>query len=248
VENCEAVGGRIALLDLPPRLRASDIVNWRRALASDRAALFAPWLRAAAVDDPLGAPVSLPPSAAAAGLIARVEQQIGVFASPGNQTIAGVFALAEDPGLPEPGFLHEERIDVVRATEKGIQLMGSRTTSLDPDGTHISVRRVIDWLKAQLALDLAWAPFEPNDPTLWSAMVRAAEQRLRALFDAGGLAGNTEQEAYFVRCDASTNVQPDLDAGRAIMLVGVAPAVPAEFLVFRLVREGGSEGSIVVTP
>uniref|UniRef100_UPI0022EAFC5F hypothetical protein n=1 Tax=Falsiroseomonas oryzae TaxID=2766473 RepID=UPI0022EAFC5F len=46
VSACEAHGARIALLDLPPRLTPGEIAAWRRALASDRAALYAPWLLA----------------------------------------------------------------------------------------------------------------------------------------------------------------------------------------------------------
>jgi hypothetical protein len=248
VQSCETLGGRIALLDLPPGLAAGDIIGWRRALASGRAALFAPWLRAASVDDPLGPAITLPPSAAVAGLVARAEQQVGVYASPANQVINWVFALAVDPGLPDPGFLHTERIDAIRVTEKGIQLMGSRTTSLDPDWTHVNVRRVVDWLMAQLALDLSWAPFEPNNARLWSSMTRTAQRRLKGLFDAGALAGGTAAQSYFVRCDRSTMTQSDLDNGRAIMLVGVAPAVPAEFLVFRLVRLGGDNASVQALP
>lgn len=239
VQTCEALGRRIALLDLPPGLPAGDVVSWRRATASARAALFSPWLRAAPSGDPLREAIELPPSAAVAGLIARVERQTGVHLSPGAQTIQGVFGIADRPGQPDPGFLHAERIDAIRATEKGIQLMGSRTTSLDPDWTHINVRRIVDWLMAQLPLDLAWAPFEPNDPRLWAAMTRAAARRLNTLFDAGALAGATAERSWFVRCDRTTMSEGDLDEGRAIMLVGVAPAVPAEFLVFRLVREGG---------
>lgn len=248
VQACEQSGGRIALLDLPPGLAASDIIGWRRAMTSGRAALFAPWLRAASVDDPLGSAITLPPSAAVAGLVARAEQQVGVHASPANQMISGVFALAVDPGLPDPGFLHAERIDAIRVTEKGIQLMGSRTTSLDPDWTHLNVRRIVDWLMAQLALDLQWAPFEPNNARLWASMTRTAQRRLNGLFNAGALAGNTAAQSYFVRCDRSTMSQADFDNGRAIMLVGVAPAVPAEFLVFRLVRQGGDNASVGVAP
>jgi uncharacterized protein len=248
VAACESTGGRIALLDLPPDLASGDIVRWRQALASDRAALFAPWLRAAPVDDPLGDALTLPPSATVAGLIARVEQQIGVFASPGAQTINGVFSLAQDPGLPAPGFLHQERIDAIRLTEKGIQLMGSRTTSLDPDWTHINVRRIMDWLMAQLPLDLAWTPFEPNNPTLWRVMTQAATRRLGGLYNAGALAGATAAQSYFVRCDNTTMTQCDLDNGRAIMLIGVAPAVPAEFLVFSLIHDGNGVPSVGVSP
>ncbi len=125
-------------------------------------------------------------------------------------------------------------------------LLGARTTSTDPDWTHIPVRRLIDWLKAQLAADLAWAPFEPNDAKMWSAMAGTARRRLKALFNAGALAGRTDIDSYFIRCDASTHTQGDLDSGRAIMQVGVAPAVPAEFIVFRLVRSGADDPRIEV--
>ncbi|HPT49660.1 MAG TPA: hypothetical protein PKZ22_05590 [Accumulibacter sp.] len=242
VDHCEAQGGRIAMLDLPPRLRAGEVVDWRRALASDRAALYAPWLRV----DADGTARTVPPAAAACGIVAQVENQVGVWGAPANRPLAGVFARDDDAGLPDPGFLFGERIDEVRATERGLLLLGARTTANDPEWTHLSVRRLIDWLKAQIAADLAWAPFEPNNAALWSAMAATARRRLRAVFDAGALAGRTDADSFFVRCDAGTHTTADLDAGRAILLVGVAPAVPAEFIVFRLLRHGADDPRLEV--
>ncbi len=230
--GCEAHGGRVALLDLPPSLTPGAIAQWRRALASDRAALYAPWLLAPDARDARAAPVLLPPAAAAAGIAARAELARGPWGAPANERVLSAFALADDPGLPDAGFLHEERVDAIRPTERGLMLLGARTTSLDRDWTHLSVRRLVDWLKLQLEQDLAWAVFEPNGPALWSALERAAERRLRAAFDAGALAGRSAAEAWFARCERPR------DEGRVELLVGVAPAVPAEFLVFRLVREG----------
>ena len=242
VEDCEARDSRIALLDLPPGLRAGDVVAWRHALASPRAALYTPWLRV----DADGIAATVPPSPVACGITAQVENDTGVWAAPANRPVQGSFARADEAGLPGPGFLFEERIDEIRRTERGLLLLGARSTATDPDWTHLSVRRLIDWLKAQLAADLAWAPFEPNDAVLWSAMAGTARRRLRALFDAGALAGRSDGDSYFVRCDARTHTRGDLDAGRAIMDVGVAPAVPAEFIVFRLVRNGADDPRIEV--
>lgn len=236
LRHCEADGGRIALLDLPPLLTPGEIAAWRRALASDRAALYAPWLRIADARDARAPAAALPPSAVAAGIAARVETAAWPWAAPANQEVRSAFAVLDDPGLPDAGFLHLERVDVIRMTERGLLLMGSRTTSLDADWTHLSVRRLVDWLKAQLTQDLAWAPFEPNGPALWSAMARVATRRLRAVFDVGGLMGRSAAEAFFVRCDATTTPPSARDLGQAILLVGIAPAVPAEFIVFRLVR------------
>ena len=242
VADCEARDTRIALLDLPPGLRAGDVVAWRHGVASPRAALYTPWLRV----DADGNAATVPPSAAACGITAQVENDTGVWAAPANRPVLGTFARADDAGLPEPGFLFEERIDEIRRTERGLMLLGARSTATERDWTHQSLRRLIDWLKAQLAADLAWAPFEPNDAVLWSAMAGTARRRLKALFNAGALAGRSDADSYFVRCDASTHTQGDLDSGRAIMLVGVAPAVPAEFIVFRLVRSGADDPRIEV--
>lgn len=237
VEHCQTHGGRVAMLDLPPRLRAGEVVDWRRQLASDRAALYAPWLRV----DADGVARSVPPAAAACGIAAQLENRFGAWAAPANVAVVGATGRADDAGLPEPGFLFEERIDEIRATERGLLLLGSRTTSLDRQWTHLSVRRLLDWLQAQLAADLAWAPFEPNHAALWSAMAATARRRLRGVYDAGALAGNSEEDSFFARCDASTTLAGDLDAGRAVMLIGVAPAVPAEFIVFRLLRHGADD-------
>jgi phage tail sheath protein FI len=53
--------------------------------------------------------------------------------------------------------------------------------------------------------------------------------------------GKTAEEAFFVKCDRTTMTQNDIDNGRLIMLIGVAPTKPAEFVVFQLAQwNGGS--------
>ena len=46
--------------------------------------------------------------------------------------------------------------------------------------------------------------------------------------------GRTPDEAFFVKCDRTTMTQNDLDNGRLVCLVGVAPVHPAEFVIFRI--------------
>jgi Bacteriophage tail sheath protein len=48
------------------------------------------------------------------------------------------------------------------------------------------------------------------------------------------LAGATPEQAFFVRCDRSTMTQDDIDAGRLVCVVGVAPVRPAELVVLRI--------------
>jgi phage tail sheath protein FI len=46
--------------------------------------------------------------------------------------------------------------------------------------------------------------------------------------------GQKPEEAFFVRCDRTTMTQSDLDNGRLICLIGIAPVKPAEFVIFRI--------------
>lgn len=250
VQACERRQQGMALLDLPLRqvggraepLRAGERAAWLAGLRSQRAAVYTPWLRTSGAN---GA-VLIGPAAVAAGLIAASERELGVWRAPANFTARSVFALAELVGEELAGALHGERINAFRATPAGFTLLGSRTSSAERDWTHLSVRRLIDWLKLQIASELAWAPFEPNDPALWEAMAGIARRRLRIVFEAGALAGATEEESFFARCDASTTSPGERDAGQAVLLVGVAPALPAEFLVFQLLRRGGEDPGLEV--
>jgi phage tail sheath protein FI len=76
--------------------------------------------------------------------------------------------------------------------------------------------------------------FEPNGPRLWDNVASAVSDFLFNEWRSGHLAGNSPKEAYFVRCDRSTMTQNDLDNGRMICLIGVAPLYPAEFVIFRI--------------
>ena len=250
VRACERRQQGVALLDLPLRqmagreepLRAGERAVWLAGLRSDRAAIYLPWLRFEAD----GAALAIGPAAIAAGLIAASERERGVWRAPANRLARAVFAATESVDGTLAGALHAERVNAFRSTPAGFNLLGSRTTSADLDWTHLTVRRLIDWLKLQIASELAWAPFEPNDPALWDAMVGIARRRLRQVFDAGGLAGASEEDSFFARCDASTTTPRERDAGQAVLLVGVAPAVPAEFLVFQLLRRGGDDPGLEV--
>ena len=53
----------------------------------------------------------------------------------------------------------------------------------------------------------------------------------------GALMGTTAEEAFFVKCDRTTMTQDDIDNGRLICYVGMAPIKPAEFVIFRFSQE-----------
>jgi uncharacterized protein len=66
----------------------------------------------------------------------------------------------------------------------------------------------------------------------------AIDGLLRLLWTRGCFAGATAAQAYFVRCNADNNPPDVRDRGNLIADVGIAPAVPYEFVLVRIGREG----------
>ncbi len=58
------------------------------------------------------------------------------------------------------------------------------------------------------------------------------------LFRQGAFQGK-KNEAYFVKCDAETTTQNDIDRGMVNILMGFAPLKPAEFVIIKLQQIAG---------
>ena len=89
------------------------------------------------------------------------------------------------------------------------------------------------YLEQSIKKGTAWAVFEPNNETTWAKLKMSVENFLSNSWQNGMLMGVKPQEAYFVKCDRTTMTQNDINTGRIIIEVGVAPVKPAEFLIFR---------------
>ncbi len=230
---------RVALFDLPPGSTAGDIIELRRTIRSQNAAVYGPWIRTPSADAPTSELSTLPPCGAVAGIIARKEAGGSVGTPPANAILQGVSGL-EQSRLPSAGFLHDERVNLIRRRSDGWTLMGSRTTDGDTYAGHVNVRRILNYLKRQLPIDASWATFQPNDKRLWRRLIQTISRRLKKLYHANALQGARADEAFFVRCDRETNPPAVLDDGRVVALIGVAVAVPAEFieLEFSLLVDG----------
>lgn len=243
---CEGTQDLIALLDVPPGLSQARIEAWRARFDSAWVAAYHPWLvparRNGGMPDPARVQAHrLPPSAVAAGIVARRELERGIQVGPANEVARQVVHVAEQ--------LSEARIDALQPLgvncfvrePRGIALVAARTLSRAAEWNQLSVRRVMLMLRRVLALQMQWTVFEPNGPQLWRDLVRAIESLLRQLFRAGVFAGGTEAESFFVR------LQDDRlrrDRGELVVEVGVAPARPLEFILVRLRRDG--DGTLVL--
>jgi hypothetical protein len=59
------------------------------------------------------------------------------------------------------------------------------------------------------------------------------ETFLLQLWRQGAFPGASPRQAFFVKCDAVTTTQADIEQGMLNLVVGFAPSRPAEFVVLR---------------
>ena len=114
--------------------------------------------------------------------------------------------------------------------------------SADPIWKYVNVRRLFIFIEEWIDEGAQWVVFEPNAEPLWDP--RAPLER--ELPDHGVAQrrahGHTPREAIYVKCDRTTMTQDDIDNGRLICHIGVAPVRPAESVVFRIHQTAARHG------
>lgn len=247
VIQCENLKDRFAILQ--SKETAPAVATHRPPIPSKYAAYYYPWLRI--LNPATQLPMLIPPSGHIAGIYARSDIERGVHKAPANEVIRGLYI---DPLNPAAGLqtqvtkgtqdvLNPRGVNVLRNFPgRGNLVWGARTTTLDPDWKYVNVRRLFIFVEESIEEATQWVVFEPNDEPLWARVRRSVGDFLTRLWMDGMLQGRTREEAYFVRCDRTTMTQADIDNGRLIVLVGIAPVKPAEFVIFRIGQwTGGSE-------
>ncbi|MEZ4295081.1 MAG: phage tail sheath subtilisin-like domain-containing protein [Polyangiaceae bacterium] len=249
---CQARGA-FAVIDAPPSWASFDAVStdlanaagWMSNLRSAHGAQYFPDILA---PDPLqeNRLRAFPPCGAIAGVIARTDGSRGVWKAPAglDATLAGALDLSLALTDGEQGALNREGVNCLRAFPGlGRVVWGSRSL-LGQDRSasewkYVPVRRLASYMQQTLLRGTRWAVFEGNDEPLWSQLRLNIGAFMHQLFRRGAFAGKTPTEAYFVKCNADTTTQADIDAGVVNVIIGFAPVKPAEFVVIKLQQIAG---------
>jgi len=232
ISICELHKERFAILDIPQSKDIEWVRRWRRRTDSSYCAYYWPWLRTSMEGEPSRV---LPPSGFLAGCYARSDVEHGVHQAPANQEIHGATDVSLRVTEDHLGLLNAEAVNTFRI-QRGVRAWGARTASSDPEWRYIPVRRLFIMLRRSLEAGFAWISFEPNNHATWDNVQRKTSEFLSSLYSKGMLAGGNQDQAYFVKCDAETNPPEQVDSGMLICEVGVAPVIPAEFIIISLVQ------------
>jgi hypothetical protein len=224
---------RIAVLDSGAGQSISQVRALRARFDSTYAALYYPWVRV--LDPVTRKEINLPPSGFVAGIYARNDINRAVYKAPANEVVNLALGFEKLLNKSQQDVLNPEGINCFRFFEgRGFRLWGARTISSDPEWKYVNLRRYFAYLEHSIDKGTQWAVFEPNGEQLWGNVRRTIEDFLLNEWQMGALLGDKPEKAYFVKCDRSTMTQNDLDNGRLVCLIGLAPLRPAEFVIFRI--------------
>jgi hypothetical protein len=203
-------------------------------------AFYFPWVLVA---DPLqgNQPAEVPPCGFIAGIYARTDAARGVWKAPAgvDARLVGAAGTAVPLTGSQIATLNPKAINCIRTLpQQGIVAWGARTLHGDDrrasDWKYVPVRRTALFIEESIRRGLSWTAAEPNGAPLWTKIRTEIGEFLHGLLRQGAFAGRTPREAFFVKCDAETTTQDDIDRGIVNALVGFAPLKPAEFVIIRL--------------
>ena len=238
VAHCEHMRYRFAVLDTPIGADLAAARAHRQNFDSTRCAIYYPSLERA---DSFGAPGDrriISPSGHVLGIYARTDTSRGVHKAPANEVGRGILAFDNklDKGVQD--ILNPINLNCFRdfrSENRGLRVYGARVATSDPEFKYINVRRLLLMIAQSLDTGLQWAVFEPNDKMLWDTVKQSVTGFLTTIWRSGALEGQKAEEAFFVNIGYNvTMTQDDIDNGRLIVEIGVAPVKPAEFVIVKI--------------
>ena len=233
IGHCTKMRYRIAIIDSGNNLTINEVQDMRARFDSTYAAMYYPWVRV--LDPVTRVPIFLPPSGFVAGIYARNDIVRAVYKAPANEVVTLSIGFETMLNKAQQDVLNPQGINCFRFFEgRGYRVWGGRTISSDPEWKYVNIRRYFAYLEHSIDRGTQWAVFEPNGPQLWGNIRQTIADFLLNEFFSGALLGDKPEQSYFVRCDRSTMDQNDLDNGRLVVLIGVSPVKPAEFVIFRI--------------
>lgn len=244
VTHCENFR-RFAIIDGPDEDDDVALLAWRNTnLASTYAAMYAPHLQIITIDpDSIDRFTVVPPSGFVAGVFARTDRDRGVHKAPGNERVTGIVGLRQSYTQRRQDLLNPGSVNLIRAFPgRGSRIWGARNATDDTVWRYVNVRRLFNMIETSVEDGTQWVVFEPNTAQTWIRVKASVENFLDQQWRAGALAGAKPEEAYRVRVGlGQTMSETDIDLGLIITEVAIAPAKPAEFVVFRFSHKRLSE-------
>ena len=247
---CAGTGEMSAILSLPRSFHSGDSISYLDGFSAATSgaslptqlsrgeerslsygALYHPWIDRGQGGEAL----AVPADGAVCGTMARVANGDGAWIAPANEPLADIIglypAIAANDYLP----LDNAKLNVIRRLPREFACLAARTLSDERDWRQINVRRLFILVRRMLLRLGRTFIFESNGKTARRAISRTLTARLDQLQKLGAFSGKRSEDSYFIRTPFKGN---DIDNGRLLVELGIAPSHPMQFLDISLVQTG----------
>lgn len=211
-----------------PNTTDADAYTAAGDFGSDRIYLVDPWHKVMVGSNV----VDMPPSSRVAGLIAKVDNDTGFWASPSNNEFGGIIGTSRpvDFKLGDPNsranLLNEQKV-ATTIRQNGFRLWGNRTLTADTKWVFLSVRRTADIINDSLLRAHLWAVDRGITKTYVEDVEEGVNAYLRDLVAMGAILGG--------KCwaDPDLNSAANIQLGKVFFNFDFTPVYPAEHVTFR---------------
>jgi len=183
----------------------------------------------------------IPPSAAVAGIYCSVDRERGVWKAPANVALKGGLTPKYKISDAQQGDYMEgtNALNMIREFRNaGTLVWGARTLDDTNNWTYVPLRRLFDAAERDIKKAMRFAVYEPNTGSTWTRVKSAIDSYLHGLWKQGGLMGAKPEEGFFVQIGEDVTMTPvDIEKGRMIVKIGLAPVRPAEFIILQFTQE-----------
>jgi len=196
---------------------------------SARVYMVDPWVKVLRSD---GSYVDQPPSPRAAGIIAKIDNDLGFWWSPSNKPIVGIVGTSRpvDFSLGDANaranLLNEGGIATI-IRQDGYRLWGNRTLTDDTKWMFLSVRRTADMINDSILRAHLWAVDRNITTTYVDDVTEGVNAYIAGLKAQGAVLGG--------RCwpDPDLNTPANIQQGKVYFNFEFTPPYPAEHITFR---------------
>lgn len=247
--KADSRGDAFVIVDVPREVESTSAgaLSWTNGVnASGNVAVYFPSVKILnPVSGSRGGLVTVPPGGGVMGVYHATDTSRGVFKTPAgvSATLTNVadVALRLTSAQLDDANTANKPVNIIRPVPgAGICIMGGRTLGGTRDLRYVGTRRTMLEIKKALHERVEFAIFENNDTVLRDRVKTVCVAYLQQLWQAGGLAGDTPSQAFYVVCDGTNNTQTDVENGLLTVEVGVALQNPTEFVVVRIGQFDGT--------
>lgn len=240
-----ASGKHVFVSDYATGRAKADVKSDRALLGSQSyGASYWPWILSSDIFGSGSNPVIyLPSSGHALGVMARIGASRGVHKAPAGSDcgIVGAIGLQTVVDADIQGELNPLGINCIRVfSNTGVTIFGARTLSYESKWKFLNVRLYINRVKSTFRKDFFFSVFEINDETLWAQLLRRGRKFLGDDRKARALFGSTDEQAFFLKCDAELNTTQVTEAGQLKYRIGLNPTRPAEQIILEVTQFDGT--------